>query len=255
MITEKKQYFLKSTVIGVLLTVIVGCYVVIQFGAFFSSLILNNSNFTIDNIKHTTLELENTSSLDSVLTYVTLSDDIGFVDNVQGIFGILDSGLQGSFYLHDDSVYSYTSNKPISGNICFNSPPLNCPTDDFPTGTNLFEFTLNNYGTVYKAQETVDISNVAGANAIGGYKLTGGGYWISGGDSISIFEVYPIYQNVGRAGVYPFGCDDCTASVDPPKCSDTLIKSEAQKEHICNVSRDAKKSGGKVHITFTGFSK
>ena len=251
---EKRQSFIKSVVMGISLTMLVGIIAILKFSGFMASVFFENVEvFEAD--KSTTLELENTSSLDSVLTYVTLSDEAGFEDNVKGIFGIADSGLQGSFYLHTDSVYSYTSTKPISGNITFNSPPINCPTDDFPTGTNEFEFTLNNYGTVDKAQETIDISNVAGVNALGGYKMTGGGAWIAGGDTILLFEVYPMYQNVGRAGVFPFRCDDCVASVNPPKCTDTLSPSKPQKKHICNVSRDAKQSGGKVHITFTGFTE
>lgn len=167
-----------------------------------------------EDISRTTLEIENASIEDSVLTYLTLGADTNFITNVNGIFGISDSGLQGSFWMHKDSVYVYDySGKGLSGNFSFNTPPLNCPTTAFPTGNNLFEVTLNNAGTVSKAQETVDISCVAGINALGKYELTGGGDWIAGGNSVNSFANAEIYQNVDSVGVFPFGCDDCTKSL------------------------------------------
>ena len=211
---------------------------------------------TVDTIKRTTLEILNTSEHDSVLTYLTIGSDTNFVTDVNGIFGINDSGLQGSFWLVKDSLYTYEfNNKGLSGNFSFDTVPLNCPAGTFKTGTNLFEVTINNYGTVSKAQETIDISNVAGVNAMCRYSMVGGGTWIAGGDSVSSFGNSSIYNNVDSVGVFPFGCDNCTSSVKPPKCIDTLKISKPQPRHICNVSRNSKESGGTIRLSFMGFTQ
>lgn len=204
----------------------------------------------------TVLTIENTSETDSVLTYLTLGDNEQFITDVNGIFGITDTGLQGSFYLKKDSVYTYEySGKGLSGNISFGTPPLNCPTKSFPTGNNLYEVTINNFGSVTDAQETIDISNVAGCNALGSFNMTNGGSWIANGDTITSFYNNPIYMNVGLYGVFPFKCDVCVASASPPVCSDTLKSSPPQVSHICNISRDAHKSGGVISLKFKGYTK
>ena len=85
---------------------------------------------------------------------------------------------------------SYTSQKPFSGNISFNNPPLNCP---FPAPT-LYEFTLNNYGIITKAQETIDISCVYGVTTIGQFTLSNGGVWNSGqNDTIKTIQNNLLY--------------------------------------------------------------
>jgi hypothetical protein len=201
------------------------------------------------------LKISNQSGKDSVLTYLTLGSDANFITDVHGIFGIKDTGLQGSFYLLKDSVYTYTyAAKGISGNISFGSPPINCKTDQWPNGVNLFEVTLNNAGTVSKAQETFDISNVAGANAIAEISGADGGAWIVNGDTVKTIQNKEIYHNKGNYGVFPVGCDICTASKSPPKCKNPLEKAKPQSEHICNVSRNAKEAGGTVEIIFKGWS-
>jgi hypothetical protein len=208
-------------------------------------------------LPRTTLYIANTSGEDSVLTYLTLGADTSFITDVNGIFGISASGLQGSFYLLKDTVYVYNyQGKGLSGNISFGTPPLNCPDSAWITGNNLFEVTINNAGTVSDAQETIDISNVAGSNAFGSYTLSGGGEWIANSAHINIlyFKNDSMYQNVGNIGVFPFKCDDCTLSANPPVCNDILPASKPQTEKICNVSRNAKYSGGSVKIEFLGWN-
>ena len=204
----------------------------------------------------TTLYMINNSDEDSVLVYLTLGADTNFITDVKGIFGIEDEGLQGSFWLHKDSVYTYTyKGKGLSGNFSFGTPPLNCFTDEWKTGVNLFEVTINNAGTVSKAQETVDISNVAGVNAIVTYKLSGGGDWLANGEKVDSFYNESLYKNYGLKGVFPFKCDDCTKSSAPPKCLDSKKTAKPQKNHTCNVSRNAYYAGGSVTITFKGYTK
>jgi len=203
----------------------------------------------------TTLTVLNQYS-DSVLTYLTLGADTNYVTDVNGIFGIKDSGLQGSFYMKKDSMYTYVFNgKGISGNISFGTAPLNCPDGTWKTGVNLYEFTLNVDTLIADNQETFDISNVAGVNAIGNIYTIGGGAWIAGGTTVSVISNSYIYDNSGNYGVFPFGCDVCTASQNPPKCADTLKIATPQTKPICNVSRNAKASGGSVNITFVSWAK
>ena len=199
--------------------------------------------------KSTTLQIQNYSEQDSVLAYLTIGADTNFITNVKGVFGIKDSGLQGSFWIKKDSIYSYEYlDKGISGNITFDTVPLNCPTGSFKSGVNLFEFTLNNEGTVSKAQETFDISGVAGTNAIGGFYTSGGGDWIVNGNSIDSVYNDTIYHNTGLKGVFPFKCTDCTSFGMNQNCLGSIKSAEPQSEHICNISRNASESGGTVTI-------
>ena len=81
---------------------------------------------------------------DSVVVYLTLGADTNYVTNVNGIYGITTTGLQGFFILAPHDTVSYTSQpKGFSGNLSFNTPPLNCSTKQIPTGINIFEFALN----------------------------------------------------------------------------------------------------------------
>lgn len=204
----------------------------------------------------TVLIIHNSSSQDSVLTYLTLGADTNFITNVKGIFGIADSGLQGSFYMRKDSTYTYKYDKKgLSGNICFGTTPINCPDSIWKTGVNLFEFTINNEGTITDAQETIDISNVAGENALGKFLMKGGNSWIADGTPVDSFYNNKLYSNLGQIGVYPFKCDACTGSVNPPVCTDTLKAEQPQVKPTCNVSRKAVNPSGNVTINFMGWSK
>lgn len=79
---------------------------------------------------NTTLAVYN-GGQDSVLVYLTLGggDDSTFVQNVNGIFGITQSGLVGSFYLQAGDTVFYQSSLKLSGNIGFGSQGVNCFTD------------------------------------------------------------------------------------------------------------------------------
>ena len=239
------------------------CEIVIVLTAFLAVMFLIVVSFSSRNdelileksVGQTTLKISNKSEKDSILTYLTLGSDTTFITDVNGVFGIQESGLQGSFYMMKDSVYIYTyKNKGISGNISFGSPPINCKTDQWPDGVNLFEVTLNNAGSVSKAQETFDISNVAGVNALGEISTRYGGAWIANGDTVTNIHNDSIYQNSGNYGVFPVGCDICTASKAPQKCKHPLRKATPQSKHICNVSRSAEQAGGTVEIIFKGWS-
>lgn len=198
---------------------------------------------------------------DTIITFLTLGSDTNYVTNVKGIFGILDSGLQGSFLLLPFDTVSFTSpnGKGFGGNISFGTPPMNCPpSTSFPEGINIFEFSLNNnFPSIQDAQETIDISCVSGVNSKIKCKIDSLGGWNAGNgiDSFPYFENTFLYDNVGRIGVYPVGCDSCSKSYEPPICDNPLKPSQPQSANICNIQRDASKNGGKVYVIFRGYLK
>lgn len=70
---------------------------------------------------YTTLKIENLSN-DTITAYLTLDDNgDAWISDVNGIFGIKsDKKLQGGVILAPKQILSYTSDKPIAGNISFN---------------------------------------------------------------------------------------------------------------------------------------
>jgi len=197
------------------------------------------------------------STNEEVTLWLTLGDISGFVNDVFGIFGITEHGLQGSVTLDASQKVEYESQIPISGNVSFNIPPMNCPTDDFPNGVNIFEFCLNNWTQPVSApQETIDISCVTGVNSLLLCSMSGGGDWNAGPtqQNVTIFKNKGLDENTGQVGVFPVACDDCTASVSPPQCPDPLPPATPQSEKICNVQRPAVEENcvGLVSLLYKG---
>ena len=204
----------------------------------------------------TELEIVNGTDED-VTVWITLGATPGCLQDVSKIPFITDvlSPLVGSFVLPaKSSVGPYApSNLGFNGNVSFNAQPLNCPNEQFPDGVNLFEFVLNNSFQSGIPQETVDISCVAGANCFIRGELSGK-TWNAGPTEPSVTKIEngELYDNTGRVGVYPFLCDDCTASVAPPACPTPKAPATPQANAICNVQRDAKNAGGLVKVTYLG---
>ncbi len=198
--------------------------------------------------KKTSIQVYN-STEDTIVAYLTLNDNgDDWKCDVNGIFGIKSKNkLQGAFRMLPKQKMVYTPNLPIAGNISFLHPPLNCP---FPAPT-LYEFTLNNYLTTSKAQETIDISCVFGVTTLGSISLIGGGTWNSGqNDTIRIVKNDSLYKNTGLKGVYPYGCTTCTGRQGMLDCENKKKYENVNTKSICNVQRDASKSGGIVRITY-----
>lgn len=176
-------------------------------------------------------------------------DTSKWIQNVHGIFGITQFGVSGKFTLQPNEKLKYTppAQKALQGNICFGRKPINCPS-----GTTLVEFCINNQFTVNDAQETCEISCVAGVSFLTSVEFKGGGVWsanLTGLDTIKMIHNDLIGRNSGLPGVYPYGCDNCTASFNPPKC--TKGKNEKpQKQAICNIQRNALNGGGYLKINF-----
>jgi hypothetical protein len=211
----------------------------------------------------TTLKVTNRTGTD-IRVYLTLGRADGCVQDVKAISFVTDpvNPQQGWFILGKGATKTYTppQGQGISGNFAFGSPPLNCPTTEYPNGINLAEFMLNNNFQGPGAQETIDISCVAGANALIAFAMTGGGGW-NGGNSqpnVAQFASKALGQNTGLVGVYPCGCDNCTSRNNPPQpnCPSSPpppAYEECQAHPICNVQRDAGNSGRTVKVSFQGF--
>ncbi len=199
-------------------------------------------------VSPTTLSVKNSHPLDTVTVYLTLSGGEHRMSDVYALYGIKTSGLQGQFQLLPQQELSYTppNGTALIGNFTFGEPPINCPK-----GNTRYEFTLNNSFQGINAQETVDISCVAGVNAIGEFTLKGGGPWTATTGYTNIQSIFNrhLYENRGQVGVFPYGCDDCTSSKNPPKC--VKQHAPAQLKPICNVSRNATtQRGGTVTCEF-----
>ena len=200
--------------------------------------------------------------LDSVTVYLTLGVGTGYLSDIKKVPFVkhATNPHQGYFTLEAGASVSFTppQGEVFSGNVCFNSPPINCPTDDFPMAVNLGEFTLNIHHLNPQALETIDISNVAGANSYMEFVLSGGGTWNAGPTQpeVSSFKNDRIGKNVGNVGVYPYACDDCTSSAAPPSCSrkpeGAPSTPEPQKHAICNVQRASSGQGGTVSLNYLG---
>jgi hypothetical protein len=141
----------------------------------------------------------------------------------------------------------------FNGQLSFNTPALNCPTQQFPEGVNIFEFIVNNSYQTGIPQNTVEISCVAGVNCLLQGILSGGSAWNASSMYPNVDTIYNRgkFDNSGLVGVFPYGCDDCTASVAPPACAKN--DRDRQESPICTVQRNAIGSGGGlVRVAYKG---
>jgi len=209
----------------------------------------------------THLEVSNVSH-HAVLTYLTLGATPRCVQDVALITLSPDLGmntlypLMGSFVLPAGVTVKVTAPEGLglNGNLCFGTPPLNCPCPEWPEGVCLAEVIINN-GFQPGGQETVDISCVCGANAFIQMDLSADD-WTSNGGAIAVSSCANTtrYQNTGLVGVFPYGCDNCTSSDNPPECIGQQ-PDQVNALPICNVQRPASgNQGGIVKVTFKGFT-
>lgn len=207
----------------------------------------------------TKLKLTNNSS-SPVLAYITLGATEGCVQDVANLTisdGITINKLyplMGNFILPVTTVeIAAPAGLGFNGNFSFGTPPLNCPTPEWPEGVALAEFIVNNSFQV-GGQETVDISCVCGSNAYLGFDLSSDD-WTTNGGAIPVKRIRNStrFENTGLVGVYPYSCDDCVKSSAPPACVGKHPQF-ANSLPICNVQRPASSPGGVVHVIFDGFT-
>jgi hypothetical protein len=204
---------------------------------------------------NTELVIVNSTGYDSLVVYLTLNgygNDSTlaplYVQDVNGIFGITNSGLKGSFILGaGDSVF-YTSTKRLAGNIGFGTEPINCPTDIWKTGANIFEFNLN------VPQESCDIGCVTGVNSIINAKLIGGPNWQASQYYPNVREIQndTMYANTNRVGVMPYGCTNCVNTEGKQPCQTPSETPDSAR--VCNPTKTAGARGGQVIVTFKKYT-
>lgn len=208
----------------------------------------------------TQIKITNSTDI-NVICFITLGATEGCVQDVENLkFSsaikiIKISPLQGYFSLKAkiSTDISAPAGLGFNGNVSINTPPLNCSGSTVPHGVNIAEFIINNGFQGANAQETVDMSCVAGANCKMKFSLSAND-WSTNGGAINVkeFENNEWNNNTGINGVFPYGCDDCTASVSPPSCVGKHPQ-YANTLPICNVQRNAvSNEGGLVEISFLG---
>ena len=208
----------------------------------------------------TKLKITNNTGSD-VRTFITLGATEGCIHDVSKlifsdptitIYEV--APLMGHFELKANSSTEVSAdNLGLNGNVSFNTPPMNCKTSELPNGMNLAEFIINN-GFQQYGQETIDNSCVAGANALIEMSVDTDD-WTSnfGKVNVTSFVNKKWDDNTGIVGVFPYGCDNCTSSNQPPSCVGVQPQF-ANKETICNVQRAANSNkGGTLEIKFLGF--
>jgi hypothetical protein len=207
---------------------------------------------------NTLMQIVNGDRVNPVTVFVTLGATPGCLQDVSKIPFVTNviAPLVGWFVLQPGaSVGPYAPDSlGFNGNLSFNTQPMNCPTPQFPKGINIFEFIINNGFQAGNPQETVDISCVAGVNCLIKGELIGGHDWNAGASKpiVKLIENGKLYTNTGRVGVFPYGCDNCTASTSPPVCPGHPPYEKPQTEPICNVQRNARAPGGLVKVTYLG---
>ncbi len=201
----------------------------------------------------------------AVKVYLTLGATAGCVKTVADVSFVTNhtpkNPLQGWFSLPANSEVTYTSPSGVGfdGNFSFGSAPTNNPTDEYLSGVNLAEFIVNNSFQPGTPQETIDISAVYGVNAHLRFSMSGGGTWNAGPlyPNVSAFENGKIEHNLGKVGVFPYGCTGCisTTGFAPPSPLPLGAPKPpvTQAQPICNVQRDASAGGGTVTLIFLGF--
>jgi hypothetical protein len=205
----------------------------------------------------TTLHVRNDST-NPVAVYITLGMPPGCVHDVAQITGVAITKLQplmGHFELASRQTVTLAApaGMGFNGNFSFNTPPMNCPTPQQPDGVVLAEFIINN-GFQQYGQETIDVSCVAGANAFAAFEMSATDWTSNGGKITAIQKIEngTKLDNTNRVGVFPYGCDNCTSSDNPPSCVGKQPQ-YANKEPICNVQRPAGNNhGGSLTAVYKG---
>lgn len=207
----------------------------------------------------TTVKLINSTDQE-VKTYITLGATEGCVQDVTTltfsdpeITIIEEIPLRGYFIQKPNSATYVAAPEGMgfNGNVSYNTSPQNCSSHELPHGMNLAEFIINNPFQGIYGQNTVDISCVTGANAKILMTMTADDWTSNYGAITHVKSIENKFynDNTGIVGVYPYGCDNCTSSDNPPACVGKHPQ-YANSEPICNVLRPCEENeGGEIHIT------
>lgn len=204
---------------------------------------------------YTNVIVQNSSKQDSVLVYLTLQSP----NSVVGIFGIQDtigSCSKGTFYAHNDTTYTTNlSGEMLGAVLSFGGDNIPCQVAipaGYPTGINIFEFSINTPFEVF------DISCEDGMNAMLKVSVSDTLNWTTGdGEQITLFDsaknVFPIQNNINIRGVFPYRCTDCIdlGTAVPENCLN--LKDSCSTYRTCQVAR-TNNNGGTITIQYLGGS-
>jgi hypothetical protein len=220
--------------------------------------VIINDSTAVDASISTLMKIYNHSK-DTALVYITLGATPGCLQSAISIPFIQDTisgqrGLQGFFLLNPgDSTIAYAPDSlGYNGVVSFNFQPNNCPTSEYPNGINQFEFILNNSFQGVNAQESINISCVHGVNCVIRVDAITNNPFNAGPTftNVQSFANTMDRSSIGIPGVYPYGCDTCTGSKNPPSC--ITLPQPKQSASICQVQRNAIQSGGLIKIIYLG---
>ena len=199
----------------------------------------------------TNLQLRNLSKQDSVKVYVTLQAP----NSVVGIFGIQDtigSCSKGYFYAHKDSVYYSNVNTELLGVVigfgADNMPCKQAIDSGFVAGINIFECSINTPFEVF------EISCEDGVNSILRESVSDTINWSTGDSDFQqnfrlAENTFPIINNVGIRGVFPYRCTDCKDMKAPVPENCFNLKDSCNTQRICQVAR-TNNIGGTIFIDY-----
>ncbi len=231
----------------------------------------------------TTLQITNGTS-NAVPVMITLGAGYGInnIGQLPSSWGVIQDpvgipGLQGIFILAGNSSVSFNSGtSSFSGNVGFGPTAYNrgCGNSAagacYPNSVNLAEFTLNIAG----GTETVDISDVNGANAAITINFTGqtsNNQWNDGtfngaNSNVTTINIQPPLSNfANQIGVFGWQATNCINVVlpvpnGPPSniCAAPVNApgaAQLQTNAQCNIQRtQGVLTGGTVGIVFGGFT-
>ena len=203
----------------------------------------------------TNVIIKNDSKEDSVKVYLTIQAP----NSVVGLFGIQASDTVGScskgfFYAKKDSSYNLERTATLLGAVVSfggdNWPCQVAVQKGFYTGVNIFEFSINTPFEVF------DISCEDGVNSIISASVSDTANWTTGdGTAIQNFRsaqnTFPIMNNIGIRGVFPYRCTDCKdlGKAVPENCFN--LKDSCNVERICQVARTFN-NGGTIFVNYKG---
>lgn len=217
--------------------------------------------------EYTDVIIKNSSKLDSVQVFVTLQS----TESIVGKFGMDSSNFnpatknkdgspvkcKGVFWAKKDSLYHLGYTATLYGAVVsFGADNYACDaaiSHGWLYGVNIFEFTVNTPST---GNESTDLSCLDGLNSYLKLTVSDTVNWIAGG---KIFKnpaenKWPLKDNCGIVGVFPYHCDNCIDTVKPPHpicfpltgCSDNPVNN-------CQLDR-ATVRGKNIKCEFLGFT-
>jgi hypothetical protein len=215
--------------------------------------------------------IKNSSELDSVQVFVTLQSQ----ETIVGKFGMDSTNFnpnaknpdgtpvkcKGVFWAKKGIEYHLGDTATLYGAVVsFGADNYGCEAaieNGWESGINIFEFTVN---TSSKGNESTDLSCLDGLNSYLKLTVSDTLNWISGGEVFKnpAKNKFPLQDNCGIPGVYPYHCDVCIDTLTPPhpvcfiwdnpskSCSDNPVNN-------CQLDR-ATVRGGNITCEFLGFT-